>query len=243
MRMKKKKILLTLLLSAAIVASAAACGTSTPSVSVSNQENSANTPSTASAVSQSAVESSNTTLSEVSLNKNDDFDFDELCKNIEINGKKYTFPFSLNDLGEGYTFDNIRYLKTDNEKETYKAYADILYNSKKLLDCSIDNLSKEYYKKDNEIKSLPITFISQDCFKLNGMQENTNYIKISDLKIGDTSEDVKNKLGEPHEIIYSKRKKGTLGSYTYYKDNMYGESNVCYAFDENGCIDYLGIIM
>ena len=75
------------------------------------------------------------------------------------------------------------------------------------------------------------------------MQENTNYIKISDLKIGDTSEDVKNKLGEPHEIIYSKRKKGTLGSYTYYKDNMYGESNVCYAFDENGGIDYLGIIM
>ena len=79
--MKKRKILLTLLLSAAIVASAAACGTSKPSVSVSNQENSANTPSTASAVSQSAVESSNTTLSEVSLNKNDDFDFDELCKN------------------------------------------------------------------------------------------------------------------------------------------------------------------
>ena len=128
MRMKKKKILLTLLLSAAIVASAAACGTSTPSVSVSNQENSANTPSTASAVSQSAVESSNTTLSEVSLNKNDDFDFDELCKNIEINGKKYTFPFSLNDLGEGYTLKNIRYSNINKNKNTFDVFTEIYYN-------------------------------------------------------------------------------------------------------------------
>lgn len=243
MRMKKKKILLTLLLSAAIVASAAACGTSTPSVSVSNQENSANTPSTASAVSQSAVESSNTTLSEVSLNKNDDFDFDELCKNIEINGKKYTFPFSLDDLGEGYSFKNIQYSNIDESKNTFYVYIDVYYYDDVIFAVSIRDIPQEYYKNEQKLKSIPFTWLTQDNWgKLTGMDENTKPITICGIKIGDTDNAVLKKLGEAHEIVYNQYKKDKLGSYTYYRNGNKDEDYVSYAFDENDCVNYISIM-
>ena len=38
---------------------------------------------------------------------NGDFDFSQVFDNIEINGKKVPFPFTLNDLGEGYEFGYI----------------------------------------------------------------------------------------------------------------------------------------
>ena len=241
MRMKKKKTLLTLLLSAAIVASAAACGTSKPSVSVSNQENSANTPSTASAVSQSAVESSNTTLSEVSLNKNDDFD--ELCKNIEINGKKYTFPFSLDDLGEGYSFKNIQYSNIDESKNTFYVYIDVYYYDDVIFAVSIRDIPQEYYKNEQKLKSIPFTWLTQDNWgKLTGMDENTKPITICGIKIGDTDNAVLKKLGEAHEIVYNQYKKDKLGSYTYYRNGNKDEDYVSYAFDENRCVNHISIM-
>ena len=243
MRMKKKKILLTLLLSAAIVASAAACGTSTPSVSVSNQENSANTPSTASAVSQSAVESSNTTLSEVSLNKNDDFDFDELCKNIEINVKKYIFPFSLNDLGEGYTLKNIRYSNINKNKNTFDVFTEIYYNDDFMFNVNIDNIPKEYYKNEQKLCSIPFTWLDQDNWEEStGMYENSKLIKVGDIKIGDTNNDVLKKLGVAHEIVYNENNGGKLGSYTYYKNGNIDGDYISYAFDENDCVNYISIM-
>ena len=239
--MKKKKTLLTLLLSATIVVSAAACGTSKPSVSVSNQENSANTPSTASAVSQSVVESSNTTLSEVSLNKNDDFD--ELCKNIEINGKKYTFPFSLDDLGEGYSFKNIQYSNIDESKNTFYVYIDVYYYDDVIFAVSIRDIPQEYYKNEQKLKSIPFTWLTQDNWgKLTGMDENTKPITICGIKIGDTDNAVLKKLGEAHEIVYNQYKKDKLGSYTYYRNGDKDEDYVSYAFDENRCVNHISIM-
>ena len=241
MKMKKKKTLLTLLLSATIVVSAAACGTSKPSVSVSNQENSANTPSTASAVSQSVVESSNTTLSEVSLNKNDDFD--ELCKNIEINGKKYTFPFSLDDLGEGYSFKNIQYSNIDESKNTFYVYIDVYYYDDVIFAVSIRDIPQEYYKNEQKLKSIPFTWLTQDNWgKLTGMDENTKPITICGIKIGDTDNAVLKKLGEAHEIVYNQYKKDKLGSYTYYRNGDKDEDYVSYAFDENRCVNHISIM-
>ena len=203
------------MLSAAIVASAAACGTSTPSVSVSNQENSANTPSTASAVSQSAVESSNTTLSEV----------------------------SLNDLGEGYTLKNIRYSNINKNKNTFDVFTEIYYNDDFMFNVNIDNIPKEYYKNEQKLCSIPFTWLDQDNWEEStGMYENSKLIKVGDIKIGDTNNDVLKKLGVAHEIVYNENNGGKLGSYTYYKNGNIDGDYISYAFDENDCVNYISIM-
>ena len=112
------------MLSAAIVASAAACGTSTPSVSVSSQENGA---STASAVSQSAVESSNVESSATKYSDDNDTKVKQMMENVTFDGKKLPFPFKASDLGSGYSFSDDVSVYENKYAITY-----ILYNGEKV---------------------------------------------------------------------------------------------------------------
>lgn len=223
MRMKKRKILLTLLLSAAIVASAAACGTSKPSVSVSNQENSANTPSTASAVSQSAVESSKIESSATKYSDDNDTKVKQMMENVTFDGNKLHFPFKASNLGSGYSFSDDVSVYENKYAITY-----ILYNGEKVTTVT---LSQYDSKKDaNEWYAYSINLSNTDDSKFQDL------LKIDNIGLGDSIDSVISKFGKPTNIDESEDTK----SYVYETNENSIINRVVMLF-ENNSIKYIGI--
>lgn len=216
--MKKKKTLLTLLLSAAIVASAAACGTSTPSVSVSSQENGANIPSTASAVSQSAVKSSNVESSATKYSDDNDTKVKQMMENVTFDGKKLPFQFKASDLGSGYSFSDDVSIYENKYAITY-----ILYNGEKVT--TVDLLEYDEQKNANDCYANGICISNTDDRKFQDL------LKIDNIGIGDNIYDAINKFGKPTRIeefesgntyIYEsvKENETTQINILTYKDNL-----------------------
>lgn len=221
--MKKRKILLTLLLSAAIVASAAACGTSKPSVSVSNQENSANTPSTASAVSQSAVESSKIESSATKYSDDNDTKVKQMMENVTFDGNKLHFPFKASNLGSGYSFSDDVSVYENKYAITY-----ILYNGEKVTTVT---LSQYDSKKDaNEWYAYSINLSNTDDSKFQDL------LKIDNIGLGDSIDSVISKFGKPTNIDESEDTK----SYVYETNENSIINRVVMLF-ENNSIKYIGI--
>ena len=221
--MKKKKTLLTLLLSATIVASAAACGTSTPSVSVSNQENSANTPSTASAVSQSAVESSKIESSATKYSDDNDTKVKQMMENVTFDGNKLHFPFKASNLGSGYSFSDDVSVYENKYAITY-----ILYNGEKVTTVT---LSQYDSKKDaNEWYAYSINLSNTDDSKFQDL------LKIDNIGLGDSIDSVISKFGKPTNIDESEDTK----SYVYETNENSIINRVVMLF-ENNSIKYIGI--
>lgn len=209
--MKKRKILLPLLLSAVMVASAAACGTSTPSVSVSSQENGASTPSIASAVSQSAVESSNVESSATKYSDDNDTKVKQMMENVTFDGKKLPFPFKASDLGSGYSFSDDVSVYEDKYAITY-----ILYNGEKVT--TIDLL--EYYeqKNVNDCYANGITLSNTDDSKFHDL------LKIDEIGLGDNIYDAINKFGKPTRI--EEFESGNTYIYESVKENKVTQINI-----------------
>ena len=223
MKMKKKKTLLTLLLSATIVASAAACGTSKPSVSVSNQENSANTPSTASAVSQSAVESSKIESSATKYSDDNDTKVKQMMENVTFDGNKLHFPFKASNLGSGYSFSDDVSVYENKYAITY-----ILYNGEKVTTVT---LSQYDSKKDaNEWYAYSINLSNTDDSKFQDL------LKIDNIGLGDSIDSVISKFGKPTNIDESEDTK----SYVYETNENSIINRVVMLF-ENNSIKYIGI--
>ena len=221
--MKKKKTLLTLLLSATIVASAAACGTSKPSVSVSNQENSANTPSTASAVSQSAVESSKIESSATKYSDDNDTKVKQMMENVTFDGNKLHFPFKASNLGSGYSFSDDVSVYENKYAITY-----ILYNGEKVTTVT---LSQYDSKKDaNEWYAYSINLSNTDDSKFQDL------LKIDNIGLGDSIDSVISKFGKPTNIDESEDTK----SYVYETNENSIINRVVMLF-ENNSIKYIGI--
>ena len=221
--MKKRKILLTLFLSAAIVASAAACGTSKPSVSVSNQENSANTPSTASAVSQSAVESSKIESSATKYSDDNDTKVKQMMENVTFDGNKLHFPFKASNLGSGYSFSDDVSVYENKYAITY-----ILYNGEKVTTVT---LSQYDSKKDaNEWYAYSINLSNTDDSKFQDL------LKIDNIGLGDSIDSVISKFGKPTNIDESEDTK----SYVYETNENSIMNRVVMLF-ENNSIKYIGI--
>lgn len=192
--MRVKKILTALLLSVILVVSTAACSTSTQTVTESS------TPS--SVVSETQMSND--------VSQTGSFDFDEVCKNIVINGKKYTFPFSVEELGEGYSLGDMSYSKLEKDDEYYSAHTNLYYNNMEIADVWFFGIT-EKEKDDNSINfsTKKIENLNQSS-SLNDINE--IFIEVDGLKIGDKSENVLNKLG-----IYSRENllSDGYGSYIY----------------------------
>lgn len=237
--MKKTKIsLLCLFLAAAVACSASACGNGGGATeSLSTPQGS--TQSSVVSEIQSSISSSNPTeesVTAVDSSTTGTFDFDEVCKDIEINGKKYTFPFSLKDLGEGFTYEDILFSKKSKEAQVCEATIDVYYNGKHLFDAHIGNMSNDYFNKEDMIYDIPITSFSQNNY-ISDMKNNTNFIKIAGISIGDTPENVVGKLGKNYDIIYSDN--GKIGNIIYYKGASENVS-VSFIFDEEtGKVNYI----
>ena len=103
--------------------------------------------------------------------------FADIFDDIELNGKKVTFPFSLNELGDEYTIDDEPFAVDDeNNLLSYYLYyneqtiAYIDYKAKKTSDVNRDSKIVEYY-----------TVHDKENFKIRGIGINDEIKEIFDV--------------------------------------------------------------
>lgn len=103
-----------------------------------------------------------------------EWSIDDLVKNLEINGVKYSMPFTLNDLGEDYTIEKI--------------------NDELFLYYQGENYALIKVKDNSDIKNSEIILITTDC------TYSDKDFKIGDTSFGDKLDDVLERYGEPSLI-------------------------------------------
>lgn len=148
------------------------------------------------------------TIADVSYGE---FEYEEVCQHIVINGKQYTFPFSVADLGEGYSVKNLKYDDDEIDEYSNSAEADLYYNGTDIATLSFEYISgNERLDKNFDISQKPIDSLEQCDFldEING-----NYIEVKGLKVGDNKNNATGLFGVPKRITslyYDK-----VGSYLY----------------------------
>ncbi|MCH5205451.1 MAG: hypothetical protein J1F09_00770 [Oscillospiraceae bacterium] len=232
-----KRKIITLILCAAMLCAVTACDKNEGSVSNTDSSNNSesttgsteDSSSTPSAPDSSSEESTSSTNEPAAGQA--EFDFDEAVKNITLFGKKISLPCTGADLGddfsfgaEGTIFEGGTYVEDD------KVMIDILYKGEIIgqvtfIDCeTYDDFS------DKTMTSLSLG-LNVDKFKLGeavyknllekmGYYPDTIQFDMGGLSFDSTKDEVKEKLGEPDEVIEY------LGS---------GES-LKYLLSENGCV-------
>lgn len=116
--------------------------------------------------------------------------FEEMCQNIVIRGQKVSFPFSLNDLGDEYHFDDDPLVVESKNM----AYYDLFKGDEEL--CSVVVKSDDSNLRDNKTMSMWVSKPQYD-------------IVINDIAIGDNISKVFEKYGKKEETpteakIYSR---------------------------------------
>lgn len=207
--MKVKTLIITAILALSMVAGTTGCAGST--------ETASGIATTASTTEESTTQAETVNAGETS------FDYDEVCKNIVINGKQYTFPFSVEELGEGYSIGDISYSKLDNEDEYYSVVTDLYYQNKKIASVSYYGLNN----KDKDSVDFNVRKID-DLYQNEFFCDNPkNYIEFSGLKLGDDTNKIIEFLGNPTE---KKGSTDTYGSFIYSKDE---KKNISYTYKNN----------
>lgn len=218
----RKKVVVSFVLAVLMSVGAAGCGNGTVQTSQSPAESN-----------QSSTVQSNSSTSE------GHFDFDEVCKNIVINGKRYTFPFSVEELGEGYTIpDNVMYMNLKDGK--IAAVADIVYGEYK-LDVMFYELADESQKNRKYLKTQKVNNVS--CFFNDFLDKGipSDFFVLDGITYGSTIDDVRKKFGEPlpENIVY-KLNSNKVGSYNYYTDDTKA-CGISIHFDSYGIVSYISI--
>ena len=220
--MKVKTLILTAMLALSMVAGTTGCAGST--------ETASGIATTASTTEESTTQAETVNAGETS------FDYDEVCKNIVINGKQYTFPFSVEELGEGYSIENICYSKLESDDEYYSVDAKLIYNNSDIASIwyfGITEEEKENNSIDFNIKD--IEYIHQDSIlnEINGY-----YIEVGGIKISDNISKVLSTYGTPSENNSSSS--GENGAYTYFSTNSDNHSIAFYFTNSTvGSIDIM----
>lgn len=139
----------------------------------------------------------------------------EIRKSVVINGKQYTFPFSVSKLGKDYSLENFKYSNENQISEYYNsATADLYYNGADIATVYFDDITRKERESGNtDFSRKKIEGIEQSdaLDEINGC-----YIEIMGLKVGDDKDKVTEILGEPYETrAYSY---GKVGSFYYDKE-------------------------
>lgn len=100
-----------------------------------------------------------------------EWSIDDLVTSVEMNGVKYSMPFTFNDLGEGYTIEKIN---------------DCLF-----LYYHGENYALIEVKDNSDINNSEIIHLTTDC------TYSDKDFKIGDTSLGDELDDILKKYGEP----------------------------------------------
>ncbi len=98
-----------------------------------------------------------------SVSGENDEAINELLNNIEVNGKHIDFPFTLNDLGDGFEFDNY----VDMGDGTYGM--DLIYNNNKVAIVYIYATDENKIDKNSVINEVTISETDAQIFKVNNI--------------------------------------------------------------------------
>lgn len=195
-----KKRLLSLLAAAAITLSLSACKPSETAQETQTSE----TGESAVVETVASADANSTEIHYIT-----DWSIDELVQNIELNGKSYSMPFTVEDLGEGYSIGEKVNLSGDNYGYN------LFYNDVSIALISTDkantNVKKDY------IISITVTFIEDIDFK------------IGDIEFGDTLNDIYSRYGKPS--IESENK--VACSYLFKNNNKLKDNVLTLIFDND----------
>ena len=119
-------------------------------------------------------ENETTTVSQEETGQSEsEFDFSQVYDNIELNGKKIPFPFTLNDLGEEYDFNGI-YSK--DEEDSY--FTILMHNDEIIAYAYILAENEQEINRDSLVFGIELYCGRKQEFKIKGVNcEN----KISDI--------------------------------------------------------------
>ena len=209
-----KKTIIYYLVTAALILSLSSCGEATDESSSKSAKPTADI----SVSSEIDPVSESESVSEAEPEYRGEFNekvFEELCQNIVIRGQKVSFPFSLNDLGDEYHFDDDPLVVESKNM----AYYDLYKNNERL--CSAVTRTEDVDQREYKIISLWVTEPQYD-------------IIFDDISIGDNIEKVFQKYGEKKEAYkddyYTRYDyKITDDKYIYYlvtDDNLIAEISI-----------------
>ena len=154
------------------------------------------------------------------------FDYYAVINDINWNGKILKQPFTVEDLGEGYTLDYFKSYDSSSTNKKYSAYY-LKYNSENIGLISRENIRKD--KDSDEIHQLDINE-SYECDYSN--------ISVGKIKIGMKLDDVIAAWGEASKIL----ELNTENQYIYYAIND-EYKYISVSIDKNDKIVGFNIIM
>ncbi len=122
-------------------------------------------------------ENETTTVSQEGTGQSEsEFDFSQVYDNIELNGKKIPFPFTLNDLGEEYDF---KWDVVDMGDGLYSA--DLAYNGEKIAIIYIHGESVEDINRNSLVIGLDIFCSRKQVFKINDVNCDSNLLGVNNI--------------------------------------------------------------
>ena len=122
-------------------------------------------------------ENETTTVSQEGTGQSEsEIDFSQVYDNIELNGKKIPFPFTLNDLGEEYDFKWDVVDMGDGLYGADLAYKDEILASVYMYGKTLDSINRE-----SEIVSIVIYDNREQLFLINGINYNSNLSDVEQI--------------------------------------------------------------
>ncbi len=210
-----KKTIIYYLVTAAMLLSLSSCGEKADDSSSEAEK----TETKASVTSEAETISESEPISEAEPEYKGEFNekvFEEMCQNVVIRGQKVSFPFTLNDLGDEYRYENFFEIESQD-----LAYYDLFKNDENLMNVAVRTDDGDL--RDYKMISLLINSPQYD-------------IRIDDIAIGDNISKVFAKYGEKDETPITNQ-----GYYKRYDYKITDKKYMYFLATSDGTIDEIEI--
>lgn len=120
------------------------------------------------------------------------FNIEEVRKKLWLNGKQFSLPCTIEDLGEGYYYDGAFLESLEEDINLTSCVTGLYYkNFKKNFDNKISVFLK---KEDNDYNKMKI-------YRIKIKDSNSNSFLVDTVGLDSTKKEVEKKFGKPDEIL------------------------------------------
>ena len=154
---------------------------------------------------------------------------DTASSNLVIDGVAVSTPFSLNDLGEGFTYDKNRFFSETGNGDYYLVTF-VIHNDVKIMEVQIYGLTEEYKTNEELLNSTKIDYIRSES-------SYSGVIEFDGVKVGDNISEL-NDWGEPSE-----KKEGFMRFKGYDENQLKGTLSFTHSKVEKDIIDTISLFM
>lgn len=153
---------------------------------------------------------------------------DTASSNLVIDGVPVATPFSLNDLGEGFTYDKNRYFSESDDG--YYLVTFVVHDGVKVMEVQIYGLTEEHKTNEELLNSTEIDYISSEAGYL-------GTVEFDGVKVGDNISELSD-WGEPSE-----KKEGFIRFKGYDENRLKGTLSFTHSKVEEEIIDKISLFM